>query len=76
MPRSRTGKWPGWSRSPWQNIISVQEKREARATGKTSAKKQTAGNAGQSGGQSAGEDEEKLTWFEKRVLKPVNDALG
>jgi hypothetical protein len=51
-------------------------KREARATGKTSAKKQTAGNAGQSGGQSAGEDEEKLTWFEKRVLKPVNDALG
>jgi hypothetical protein len=25
--------------------ISVQEKREARATGKTSAKKQTAGNA-------------------------------
>ncbi|MDD8344104.1 hypothetical protein LAW33_18085 [Escherichia coli] len=56
--------------------ISVQEKREARATGKMSAQKQTAGNAGQPGGQSAGEDEEKLTWFEKRVLKPVNDALG
>lgn len=57
--------------------ISVQEKREARATGKSSAKKQTAGGTtGQAGGQSAGEDEEKLTWFEKRVLKPVNDALG
>ncbi|EFB7642697.1 hypothetical protein E4I92_13785 [Escherichia coli] len=57
--------------------ISVQEKREARATGKTTAKKQTAGSAaGQSGGQSAGEDEEKLTWFERKVLKPVNDALG
>ncbi len=56
--------------------ISVQEKREARATGKTTAKKQTAGSAGQSGGQSAGEDEEKLTWFEKKVLKPVNDVLG
>ncbi|EFK2935811.1 hypothetical protein A8530_001370 [Escherichia coli] len=56
--------------------ISVQEKREARATGKTSAKKQTAGSAGQSGGQTAGEDEEKMTWFERKVLKPVNDALG
>ncbi|EDX2066137.1 hypothetical protein BWC91_004662, partial [Salmonella enterica subsp. enterica serovar Javiana] len=56
--------------------VSVQEKREARATGKTTAKKQTAGSTGQSGGQSAGEDEEKLTWFERRVLKPVNDALG
>ncbi|EMV7491017.1 hypothetical protein AADR65_004894, partial [Salmonella enterica] len=53
-----------------------QEKREARATGKTTAKKQTASSTGQSGGQSAGEDEEKLTWFERRVLKPVNDALG
>ncbi|MBJ4239745.1 hypothetical protein JGD81_25560, partial [Salmonella enterica subsp. enterica serovar Rissen] len=56
--------------------VSVQEKREARATGKTTAKKQAASSTGQSGGQSAGEDEEKLTWFERRVLKPVNDALG
>ena len=46
--------------------ISVQEKREARSTG----------SAEQSGGQTAGEDEEKLTWFERKVLKPVNDALG
>lgn len=56
--------------------ISVQEKREARATSKTTAKKQVAGGAGHSGGQSAGEDEEKMTWFERKVLKPVNDALG
>ncbi|MBJ4819974.1 hypothetical protein JGF04_24220 [Salmonella enterica subsp. enterica serovar Rissen] len=56
--------------------VSEQEKREDRATGKTTAKKQTASSTGQSGGQSAGEDEEKLTWFERRVLKPVNDALG
>lgn len=52
--------------------ISVQEKREARATGKTTAQKQAAGG----GGPSAGEDEEKMTWFERKVLKPVNDALG
>ena len=56
--------------------ISVQEKREARADSKTTAKKQTAGGAGQGGGQDAAEDEEKMTWFERKVLKPVNDALG
>ena len=56
--------------------ISVQEKREARATGKTTAKKQVAGSSGQVGSQSAGEDDEKMTWFERKVLKPVNDALG
>lgn len=57
--------------------ISVAEKREARATSKTDAKKQTAGSAGQGGGPSAAaEDDEKLTWFERKVLKPVNDALG
>lgn len=57
--------------------ISVQEKREARASGKTKAVKQTAGGGGgQNGGQAAGEDEEKLTWFESNVLKPVNDALA
>lgn len=56
--------------------ISVQEKREARADSKTTARKQTAGGAGQGGGKDAAEDEEKMTWFESRVLKPVNDALG
>ncbi|MEZ6877623.1 hypothetical protein [Enterobacter sp. KBR-315C3_2022] len=53
--------------------ISVQEKREARATGKTTAKKQ---GGGQAGSQSAAEDDEKMTWFERKILKPVNDALG
>ncbi|EPG9693452.1 hypothetical protein L9F39_000810 [Klebsiella aerogenes] len=60
--------------------VSVQEKREARATSKTTAKKQMAGNAGNAGkgggGQDAAEDEAKMTWFERKVLKPVNDALG
>ncbi|MBE5254181.1 hypothetical protein [Mixta mediterraneensis] len=53
--------------------VSVQEKREARVSGKT-ATKQT-GGAGAGGGKAAGESEEKMTWFERRVLKPVNDAL-
>ncbi|MCE9890907.1 hypothetical protein LZ634_19700 [Kluyvera intermedia] len=56
--------------------ISVQEKREARTDSKTTAKKQTAGGAGTGGGQDAAEDEEKMTWFERKVLKPVNNALG
>lgn len=54
--------------------ISVQEKKEARASSKTAAKKQ--GGAAGSAGQSADEDDEKMTWFERKVLKPVNDALG
>lgn len=56
--------------------VSVQEKKESRAAGKKAATKQSSGGSGTSGQQSAGEDEEKLTWFEKKVLKPVNDALG
>lgn len=55
--------------------ISVQEKKESRAAGKKAATKQ-GGASGSAGQQSAGEDEEKLTWFEKKVLKPVNEALG
>lgn len=54
--------------------ISVQEKREARASSKTTAQKQ--GGAAGGAGQSADEDNEKMTWFERKVLKPVNDALG
>ncbi|HEY3984729.1 hypothetical protein [Cedecea sp.] len=54
--------------------LSVQEKREARASGKVTAKKQ--GGAAGTGVQGAAEDEEKMTWFERKVLKPVNDALG
>lgn len=51
--------------------LSVSEKKEARAAAKTTAQKQTSNGAG-----SAEEDDEKLTWFERKVLKPVNDALG
>ncbi|MDX4587246.1 hypothetical protein SGV96_08930 [Klebsiella pneumoniae] len=59
-------------------FISVPEKREERAAGKISAKKQTPGGGAGSGSSSAtaGESDEKLTWFESKVLKPVNDALG
>lgn len=54
--------------------VSVQEKKEARANSKATAKKQ--GGASGGTGQSADEDDEKMTWFERKVLKPVNDALG
>lgn len=54
--------------------VSVQEKREARASGKTAATKQTGSGAGGKA-QAAGESEEQMTWFERKVLKPVNDAL-
>lgn len=53
--------------------LSVQEKKEARVAGKTASKAQTAGGAGAQA--DAAEDPEKLTWFERKVLKPVNDAL-
>lgn len=54
-------------------FLSVPEKKEAAANARKSSSVQTAGGAGQA---DAGEDEEKMTWFEKKVLKPVNDALG
>ncbi|MCE9733828.1 MULTISPECIES: hypothetical protein [Pectobacterium] len=54
--------------------VSVAEKRDARAGGKTDAKKQTPGAKGGSG--SAAESDEQLSWFERTVLKPVNDSLG
>ncbi|MBU9809544.1 hypothetical protein J1785_07260 [Rahnella sp. SL6] len=55
--------------------VSVAEKKEARAGSKTAATKQGAGGANGSG-NAAAESDEKLTWFERKVLKPVNDALG
>lgn len=55
--------------------ISVAEKKEARAGSKTVATKQGAGDANGSG-SAAAESDEKLTWFERKVLKPVNEALG
>ncbi|MDK1250882.1 hypothetical protein QMT28_21945, partial [Cronobacter sakazakii] len=57
--------------------LSVQEKREARATSRTASKTQKAGAGGGAASQtSAGEDAETLSWFERKILKPVNDALG
>jgi len=53
---------------------SVAEKREARAGGKTAATKQ--GGKGGADGSGAAEDEDKLSWFESKVLKPINSALG
>lgn len=55
---------------------SVPEKKEARAGNKTAAQKQTQNGGGKGGGGSSAEDSEKLSWFESKVLKPVNDALG
>ncbi len=57
-----------------KEFLSVSEKREARAGGKTATQKQTAGSG--AAGSEAGEDAEQLSWFERKVLKPVNDALG
>lgn len=53
--------------------ISVAEKKEAAANARKTSTAQTAGG---NGGAEATEDAEKMTWFERRVLKPVNDALG
>lgn len=56
--------------------MSVPEKREERAASKTTATKQTASaGTGGTSGTAAAEDETRMTWFESRVLKPVNDAL-
>lgn len=51
--------------------ISVPEQREARRGNLTASTLQT-GNAP---GQPADEGPERLTWFEERVLKPINNAL-
>ncbi|WP_279050112.1 hypothetical protein [Cedecea davisae] len=52
---------------------SVPERQQARKANTTPGTKQ--GSAG-GAGQPAGESEEKMSWFERKVLKPVNDALG
>lgn len=57
-------------------FLSVAEKKEAAATSRATSKAQGAGaGTGGSGAANAGESEEKMTWFERKVLKPVNDAL-
>lgn len=52
---------------------SVPEKKQARKGNATASTKQTATGGGSS---AADEDSDKMSWFEQRVLKPVNDALG
>lgn len=54
--------------------VSVPEKREARKGNKTTSTKQAGAAGGK--GTSAEEGPETLSWFEAKVLKPVNDALG
>lgn len=54
---------------------SVPEKRQARKANATTSTKQT-GATGANGSASADEDKDKMSWFEQKVLKPVNDALG
>ncbi|HBD0076718.1 TPA: hypothetical protein KFU02_005450, partial [Escherichia coli] len=53
---------------------SVPEKRQARAA-PASSRKQTPQTPGAKGKTVADETPEKMTWFEEKVLKPVNDAL-
>ncbi|MHC9057805.1 baseplate complex protein [Pantoea sp. y20] len=52
--------------------VSVPEKREARKGNQTGATKQN----GSGTGGAAQEDDTEMTWFEKKVLKPINDKLG
>ncbi|MGA7588697.1 MAG: hypothetical protein WCB03_22095 [Rouxiella badensis] len=70
---------PQTDRLAWQVTFtlreknSVPEKRQARKGNATPGTKQ-GGNGGS--GTAAGEDAEQMSWFEQKVLKPVNDALG
>ncbi len=59
-------------------FLSVAEKKEAAATSRAVSKAQGAAGSGSgsgSGSAGAAESDEKMTWFERKVLKPVNDAL-
>ncbi|MEB7742453.1 hypothetical protein NGB58_25330 [Escherichia coli] len=49
---------------------SVPEKKQARAAAGTSSKQSVDGK-----GIASEEAPEKMTWFEEKVLKPINDAL-
>ena len=55
-------------------FLSVAEKKEAAATSRATSRAQGAAGSG-SGSAGAAESDEKMTWFERKVLKPVNDAL-
>lgn len=57
--------------------ISVAEKKEQRANGKSTAKKQQPGSGSTAGGTvDAQENQEQMSWFESKVLSPINSALG
>ncbi|MBD2815319.1 hypothetical protein ID850_11175 [Xenorhabdus sp. Flor] len=51
--------------------LSVAEKRDSRATSNIQVKKQT-----KQGGGVVKEESEELSWFERYVLKPINDWIG
>lgn len=53
--------------------LSVAEKRDARVVDKVQTKKQTQTTQGSA---TAKEAPEKLSWFESKVLKPINDKIG
>ncbi len=54
---------------------SVPEKRQARKGNGTASTKQT-GTSGASSSAASDESPDRMSWFEQKVLKPVNDALG
>ncbi|QCT18475.1 hypothetical protein FEM41_01875 [Jejubacter calystegiae] len=57
--------------------LSVPEKKQARAAARTGAKTQGQTGAGASTTTTSTDaDAEKMTWFERRVLKPTDEALG
>lgn len=56
--------------------LSVPEKRESRSAGQVKAKTQAMSDKPKANGEGTPEQEQELSWFEKNVLKPVNDALG
>ncbi|CDL80349.1 hypothetical protein [Xenorhabdus cabanillasii] len=51
--------------------LSVAEKRDSRAASNIQVKKQT-----KQGGGVVKEEPEELSWFERYVLKPINDWIG
>ncbi|OCA54655.1 hypothetical protein [Photorhabdus namnaonensis] len=53
--------------------LSVAEKRDARVADKVQTKKQTQTTQRSA---TAKEAPEKLSWFESKVLKPINDKIG
>ncbi len=56
--------------------LSVPEKRESRSAGQVKAKTQSMSDKPKANGEGTAEQEQKLNWFERRVLKPLNEALG